>query len=63
MDRWTNGHQQILKQSKQVFLREATKKEQEKNFTTVVNYGVCEPQKSAFLEQIFQKKKHAVINS
>ena len=24
---------------------------------------VCEPQKSAFLELIFQKKKHAVINS
>ena len=42
--------------------REATKKNQEKNFTPVVNYGggqqilVCEPQKSAFLELIFQKK-------
>ena len=39
-------------------------KKSKKNFTTSVNYGggggqqilVCEPQKSAFLELIFQKK-------
>ena len=49
-------------------IREATKKKQEKNFTTVVNYGggqqilVCEPQKSAFFRANFPKK-HAEINS
>ena len=43
-------------------LREATKKNRKKKFTTVVNYGggqqtlVCEPQKSAFFRANFPKK-------
>ena len=50
-------------------IREATKNKQEKKIHNSCElWGgqqilVCEPQKSAFLELIFQKKKHAEINS
>ena len=50
-------------------IREATKKKQEKKFTTVVNYGggqqilVCEPQKSAFFRANFPKNMLKLIHN